>query len=63
MIEKFQFLLPKTTETAAGAFVVSLDAQIRELEEQLKLLRAIRSGIAHTFSDASTGATSGANHG
>jgi hypothetical protein len=49
MAKQFQIGLPPTTGEAAVAFVKSLDQQIVELEEQLKLLRQVKTAIQATF--------------
>ena len=49
MAKHFSLSLPPVTGEAAEAFVKSLDQQIAELEEQLKLIRQVRTAIQATF--------------
>lgn len=49
MTKQFNVGLPAATTAAAEAFAKSLDQQIGELEEQLKLLRGVKAAITATF--------------
>ncbi len=49
MTKQFNISLPVATAEAADVFAKSLDQQIDELEQQLKLLRGVRAAVKATF--------------
>lgn len=54
MTKQFHIGLPVATAEAAEEFTKSLDRQIDELEQQLKLLRGVRAAVKATFPLEST---------
>lgn len=49
MARQFHIGMPPATAEAAEAFTKSLDQQISELEQQLVLLRQVKTAIQATF--------------
>lgn len=49
MARQFHIGLPPATTEAAEAFANSIDQQITELEQQLALLRQVKTAIQATF--------------
>lgn len=49
MARQFKLALPPTTGEAADTFIKSLDQQIAELQDQIKLLQSVKAGIQAMF--------------
>ncbi|HLP70422.1 MAG TPA: hypothetical protein VK181_23190 [Rhizobium sp.] len=49
MARQFNIVMPPATAEAAEAFTKSLDVQIAELEQQLTLLRQVKTAVQSTF--------------